>query len=225
MGDCPLPSLPTPNQPPPPCYPFRMKLLVGLGNPGSRYETTRHNAGWMALDRLAHDRGLTFRTERRFRGDAVEMELAGTGRVLLLKPLTFMNLSGEAVLAATSFYKIEPADVLVITDDYALPLGMIRVRARGSAGGHNGLKSISANLGTTEFPRVRIGVGSPIDSAIDHVLGTFQKDEWPIVHDMTVLAADAAILALTDGVQAAMNRYNVRATPTAEPASEEVEPT
>lgn len=202
-----------------------MKLLVGLGNPGSRYETTRHNAGWMALDRLAHDKGLNFKTERRFRGDAAEMELPGAGRILLLKPLTFMNLSGEAVLAAASFYKIEPPDVLVITDDYALPLGMIRVRAHGSAGGHNGLKSIAAHLGTTEFPRVRIGVGSPLESAIDHVLGTFHKDEWPTVHEMTVLAADAALMALTDGAQAAMNRYNAKATPPTQLDSEEDDPT
>jgi PTH1 family peptidyl-tRNA hydrolase len=188
-----------------------MKLLVGLGNPGSRYETTRHNAGWMALDRLAQDKGLRFKTDRRFRGDAAEMDLPGAGRVVLLKPLTFMNLSGEAVLAAASFYKIEPADVLVVTDDFALPLGMIRVRARGSAGGHNGLKSISALLGTTDFPRIRIGVGSPLESAIDHVLGTFPKDEWPVVHEMTALAADAAVITLTEGVHVAMNRFNARA--------------
>lgn len=200
-----------------------MKLIVGLGNPGSQYETTRHNAGWMALDRLAHDHGAKFRTERRFRADAAELDLSGVGRVLLLKPLTYMNLSGESVQAAMAFYKIEPADVMVITDDYALPLGFIRVRARGSAGGHNGLKSIIANLNTVEFPRVRIGVGAPTSDAIDHVLGTFRKEEWPEVHEAIILAVDAVIMALRYGVEAAMNRYNVRASPPP-PPDEDAEP-
>ncbi|HEY3413265.1 MAG TPA: aminoacyl-tRNA hydrolase [Armatimonadota bacterium] len=200
-----------------------MKLIVGLGNPGSQYETTRHNAGWMALDRLAHDHGARFRTERRFRGDAAELDLPGVGRVLLLKPLTFMNLSGESVQAAAAFYKIEPADILVITDDYALPLGFVRVRARGSAGGHNGLKSIIAHLNTNEFPRVRIGVGAPTADAIGHVLGTFRKEEWPEVDEALVLAVEATLMALRDGVGAAMNRYNVRASPPPAPDGDEAD--
>ena len=190
-----------------------MRLIVGLGNPGSQYETTRHNAGWMALDRMAHDHNAKFRTERRFRADAAELDLPGVGRALLLKPLTYMNLSGESVQVAAAFYKIEPADILVITDDFALPLGLIRVRARGSAGGHNGLKSIIAHLNTVEFPRVRIGVGAPTVDAIGHVLGTFRKEEWPEVHEAIILAVDAALMALRNGVEAAMNRYNVRASP------------
>jgi PTH1 family peptidyl-tRNA hydrolase len=188
-----------------------MKLMVGLGNPGAQYETTRHNVGWMALDRLAHERGLTFKSDRRFRADVAEMDMPETGeKVILAKPLTYMNLSGESVGALARFYKIEPADILVVYDEMALPLGQIRVRPGGSAAGHNGVKSLIAHLGTQDFPRVRIGVGAPGGDAIGHVLGTFRKEEWPEVHDAIILALAAALSALRDGVQESMNRYNRR---------------
>ena len=191
-----------------------MKILVGLGNPGGQYETTRHNVGWMALDRLASERGFTFRTDRRFRADLAETTIPETGeKVVAVKPLTYMNLSGESVRAVMQFYKVEPADVLVIYDDIALPLGMIRVRPGGSAGGHNGIKSMIQHLGTQEFPRVRIGVGAPAGGAIGHVLGTFRKDEWPEVHEALVLALAAVTFVFREGVLPAMNRFNQRARP------------
>lgn len=194
-----------------------MKLLVGLGNPGAQYETTRHNVGWMALDRLAAEHRLTFKTDRRFRADVAEMTLPETGeKVILAKPLTYMNLSGESVGALMRFYKMEPADVLVVYDEMALPLGQIRVRRGGSAAGHNGIKSLIAHLGTQDFPRVRIGVGAPTGNAIGHVLGTFRKEEWPEVHDAITLALAAAVMVLRDGVEAAMNRYNGKAMPSVE---------
>jgi PTH1 family peptidyl-tRNA hydrolase len=186
-----------------------MKLLVGLGNPGAQYETTRHNVGWMALDRLAVERGLIFKTDRRFRADVAETTVPETGeRLALAKPLTYMNLSGESVGALARFYKIEPADIVVIYDEMALPLGQIRVRPGGSAAGHNGMKSLIAHLGTQDFPRVRIGVGAPAGDAIGHVLGTFRKEEWPAVHDAVVLALAAAMAVFRDGAADAMNRYN-----------------
>lgn len=194
-----------------------MKILVGLGNPGGQYETTRHNIGWMALDRLAHERGFSFKTDRRFRADIAETHVPETGeKVIAVKPLTYMNLSGEAVGAVMRFYKAEPADVLVLYDDIALPLGMIRVRPGGSAGGHNGIKSLIQHLGTQEFPRVRVGVGAPVGGAIGHVLGTFRKEEWPAVHEAIALALSAASCVLREGVLPAMNRFNQRIR-TAEP--------
>jgi len=189
-----------------------MKLLVGLGNPGGQYETTRHNVGWMALDRLAAEHRLAFKTDRRFRADVAEMPLPESGeRVILAKPLTYMNLSGESVGALARFYKVPPEDVLAVYDEMALPLGQIRVRPGGSAAGHNGVKSLIAHLGTQDFPRVRIGVGAPGGSAIGHVLGAFRKEEWPAVHDAVTLALAAALAVFRDGVEAAMNRYNGKA--------------
>jgi PTH1 family peptidyl-tRNA hydrolase len=186
-----------------------MKLLVGLGNPGAQYETTRHNVGWMALDRLATERGLIFKSDRRFRADVAETTVPDSDeRLVLAKPLTYMNLSGESVGALARFYKIEPADILVVYDEMALPLGQIRVRPGGSAAGHNGMKSLIAHLGTQDFPRVRIGVGAPAGDAIGHVLGTFRKEEWPAVHDAVVLALAAAMAVFRNGVADAMNRYN-----------------
>jgi PTH1 family peptidyl-tRNA hydrolase len=189
-----------------------MKLLVGLGNPGAQYETTRHNVGWMALDRLAAEHRLTFKTDRRFRADVAEVAMPETGgKVILAKPLTYMNLSGESVGALARFYKVSPEDIAVVYDEMALPLGEVRVRPGGSSAGHNGIKSLIAHLGTQEFPRVRIGVGAPVGGAIGHVLGTFRKEEWPAVHDAITLAVAAAITVLRDGVEAAMNRYNGKA--------------
>lgn len=191
-----------------------MKILIGLGNPGQQYETTRHNVGWMALDRLAERFSAKWRTDRRFRSSTTEVILPGVAeRLLLVKPLTYMNLSGEAARAVLDFYKVPLSDVIVITDDMALPLGFVRVRPRGSDGGHNGLKSLVQHLGGQEFTRIRIGVGAPAGDAIGHVLGTFQREEWPAVHEAVDQALEALDVVLREGVLEAMNRYNRRATP------------
>lgn len=198
-----------------------MKLLVGLGNPGGQYQATRHNVGWMALDRLADERGFVFKTDRRFRADLAETTARATGeRVVAVKPLTYMNESGAAVQAVASFYKVPPEHILVITDDMALPLGLIRVRPGGSAGGHNGMRSLIRHLGTTGFPRVRIGVGAPVGDAIGHVLGAFGRDEWPAVHDAVSLALQAVDVVFADGIEAARQRFNRRVPPLAEPEDE-----
>jgi PTH1 family peptidyl-tRNA hydrolase len=174
----------------------------------------------MALDRFAQQRSLKFRSDRRFRADLAETEAPGSGeKLLLVKPLTYMNLSGEAVRAVMQFYKVGPADVMVITDDFDLPLGRIRIRPDGSAGTHNGMKSLVAHLGPG-FPRVRIGVGSPTGDAIDHVLGTFRKEEWETVHEATELAVEAALMAMRDGVAPAMNRFNPKPQRQKPPAAE-----
>ena len=150
---------------PPAPSPFR--LLVGLGNPGRDYAGTRHNVGFMIADRLAAKSRAEFRTEKGWKA-----AVAKTGDLLLCKPLTYMNLSGESVRAVSDFYKIAPAEVLVVLDDTALPLGRLRFRPEGSAGGHNGLKSIIEHLGTPAFPRLRIGIGAAEPGgAIDHEIG------------------------------------------------------
>ena len=195
-----------------------MKILIGLGNPGQQYETTRHNVGWMALDRLAERSSAKWRTDRRFRSSTTEVTLQGLPeRILLVKPLTYMNLSGEAARAVVDFYKVPVEDVVVITDDMALPLGFVRVRPKGSDGGHNGLKSLVQHLGGQDFTRIRVGVGAPAGDAIGHVLGTFQREEWPDVHQAIDTALDALEVVLKDGVLEAMNRYNRRASPELSP--------
>lgn len=185
-----------------------MYLIAGLGNPGREYENTRHNAGFMVVDRLA-DR-LNVRVEtRKFLGFTGTGLLAGE-KVVLLKPQTYMNVSGESIRAAADFYKLEPDHIIVIYDDISLDMGSVRVRAQGSAGGHNGMKSIISHLGTNAYPRVRIGIGekpSPMDLA-DYVLSHFTKAEQEILREVTDQAADAVELLIGSGVQAAMNRYN-----------------
>lgn len=186
-------------------------MLVGLGNPGARYETTRHNVGWMALDRLAATESLLFRPDRRFRAETAEWTPAGgTERVVVVKPLTFMNDSGAAARAVAQFYRVAPEDMVVVYDEMALPLGAIRVRGRGSSAGHNGIKSLIAHMGTDAFPRVRIGVGGPAGDSVAHVLGTFRREEWPAVHEAVALALEAVRAILNHGVPHAMNRFNQR---------------
>ena len=188
-----------------------MKLVVGLGNPGPRYQGTRHNVGFDAVDVLARRHGADWETAPR----GIEA-LAARWRAadaVLAKPLTFMNLSGAAFVGLLQFYKIELADSLVIVDEVQLETGRIRIRPSGSAGGHNGLKSIIGSLGTDAFPRLRIGVGrgdSRRDLA-DHVLARFEPDERSVIEDAIANAADAAELFVADGVSAAMNRYNRKA--------------
>ncbi len=187
-----------------------MKLVVGLGNPGSRYAGTRHNVGFETLDLLAKRHGLDWATAPKgAEGLVANWRMGGA---IFAKPLTFMNLSGAAVVPLLQFYKIELADLLVIVDEVQLDTGRIRVRPSGSAGGHNGLKSIIGSLGTDAFPRLRIGVGrgdSRRDLA-DHVLAKFDKDERAIVEDAVVRAADASEAFIEHGIQVAMNRFNVK---------------
>lgn len=185
-----------------------MKVVVGLGNPGEKYKGTRHNVGFAVVDLLSE------RWETRFDASAVDALVAkrrqpGDEGVLLVKPLTFMNASGEAIGSLLRYYKVEQQDLLVVVDEVQLPLGRLRARAHGSAGGHNGLKSVIAHLGT-EFARLRIGVGrgdSRRDLA-DHVLARFDRDEAAEVERMTARAADAAETFITSGIEAVMNAFN-----------------
>jgi len=180
------------------------RLLVGLGNPGREYSSTRHNVGFMVLDRLAALSGVAFRADKKW-----QAEVATDGDVWLCKPQTYMNLSGESVSEIARFYKIDPARVLVVLDDMALPLGRLRLRERGSAGGHNGLQSILDHLGTREIPRLRVGIGAAEPgSATGHVLGRFAVDERPLVEQSLDRAIEAIRLAQSNDLPAAMNRFN-----------------
>lgn len=186
-----------------------MKLIVGLGNPGPEYRGTRHNVGFMVADALA-DRWRV-RDEWREKFDALQIKTAAGGEpVLIAKPLTFMNLSGQAVAALAGFYKIEPADVFVVTDDAALPVGRLRARREGGSGGHNGLKSIIEHLGTQAFPRMRVGVGRGDNGRdlSDHVLGRFDDAERDTVTAAVLRAADATEMFLSDGIERVMNAFN-----------------
>ena len=183
-----------------------MKAIVGLGNPGTEYSGTRHNVGFDVVDELARRWVVTL---KKWKATA-DLAVVNDREVLLVEPRTFMNESGLAVSAVMAFYKIQPADVLVIVDEVQLPLGKLRLRRSGSAGGHNGLKSVIAHVGQ-EFPRLRIGVerGHP-DVALHHrVLSKFPPSEREVVRRAVTLAADAAETFVSDGLQVAMNRFNV----------------
>ena len=186
-------------------------LVVFLGNPGPRYEGTRHNAGFMAADALAKEKNL--RIDRlRFRALTASCELGGE-KVLLMKPQTYMNLSGEAVSQAARFYKIPPEHILVVSDETALAVGKLRIRQKGSAGGHNGLKNIIACLGTEGFPRIRLGVGAPPHpeyEMIDWVLSTFQNQDAEDMQKAAQRAADAVECYIEKGPDRAMNLYNTK---------------
>jgi len=184
-------------------------LVVFLGNPGPRYECTRHNAGFMTGDALAKRLGVSI-DRLRFKALTAAADINGE-KVLLMKPQTFMNLSGEAVGEAARFYKIPPEHVLVVSDEISLPLGRLRLRTKGSAGGHNGLKSIIAALGSDAFPRIRLGVGAPphpdYDMA-DWVLSVFRNQDLEDMRAAADRAAQAVISYITDGPERAMNKYN-----------------
>jgi PTH1 family peptidyl-tRNA hydrolase len=183
------------------------KLLVGLGNPGSKYEATRHNIGFELVDRLAAGTP-PVRFASRFDGLLAESEI-DFRRVLLLKPQTFMNLSGRSVRQALQFYKLEPADLLVACDDLSLPLGKLRLRREGSDGGQKGLRDIAAQLGTQTFARLRIGIGERNEQdAADFVLSRFRPAERPIIDDALILASQAVAVWVAQGIDAAMNRFN-----------------
>ena len=199
-----------------------MKLVVGLGNPGPKYDGTRHNVGFAAVDVLAARHGVRWEAAPRGAEALVGRWRPSTGLragaadVVLAKPLTFMNLSGAAVVALLQFYKIELADMLVIVDEVQLETGRIRLRPEGSAGGHNGLKSLIAALGTGAFPRLRIGVGRPLKNDTrrnlsDHVLTKFDADERSVVDEAVGRAADASEAFVADGMAVAMNRFNRKA--------------
>lgn len=184
-------------------------LVVFLGNPGLRYEGTRHNAGFMAADVLARKKNL--RIDRsRFRALTATCSF-GDVTALLMKPQTYMNLSGEAVMQAARFYKIPPEHILVVSDDVSLPVGSLRIRTKGSAGGHNGLKNIIALLGSEDFPRIRLGVGSPPHpdyEMMDWVLSVFRDQDAEDMKDAADHAADAVECYITCGPERAMNLYN-----------------
>lgn len=184
-----------------------MKLIVGLGNPGRSYADTRHNVGFRVVDELARRWGLAL-TQRKFNGVTVDGR-RGEQRVLLLKPTTYMNLSGRSIGEAVAFYKIAPEGLLVVADDLALPLGRLRIRGKGSAGGHKGLASTISALGTEEFARLRVGIGSAErGNAVNYVLGPFTPAEDEIIGPSILRAADAVECWLENGVDAAMNQFN-----------------
>jgi len=195
-----------------------LKLIVGLGNPGSEYRETRHNVGFMVADALVDRWRVRDQWREKFEAlliktavhDARASMVAGGDQVVIVKPLTFMNLSGQAVAAIAGFYKIEPADVFVVTDDVALPLGRLRARREGGAGGHNGLKSIIQSLATQAFPRMRVGVGRGDNrrDLADHVLGRFDADERDTVSAAVLRAADATEMFLSEGIERVMNAFN-----------------
>ncbi|MFU8885954.1 MAG: aminoacyl-tRNA hydrolase [Cyanobacteriota bacterium] len=191
-----------------------LELVVGLGNPGSKYSETRHNVGFMALERLAAERGGSFRQQSKLHGLLAEVG-QGSGRLRLLMPQTFMNDSGRAIRAALDWFDLQPSSLLVVVDDMDLPLGRLRLRATGSAGGHNGLRSTISHLGSQDFARLRIGIGAPaVDPlerkarTIGHVLGRFSPEERPLLGD--VLAEVEAGIGLIQrlGLERAGNRLN-----------------
>jgi peptidyl-tRNA hydrolase, PTH1 family len=203
-----------------------MKLIVGLGNPGSQYEKTRHNAGFLVIDRLAdrHARGNPVRA--RFNAAVAEASIKGE-QCLLMKPTTFMNRSGQAVAEAVRFYKLDPSrDLLVVVDDVALPCGTIRVRPGGGAGGHNGLSDIQRLLGSDAYPRLRIGIDAKpafMDQA-DYVLGRFSDEQWALVQPAIERAADAGEVFISTGLDAAMNQFNAPPPHPPKPTRERPEP-
>ncbi|MBE7019580.1 MAG: aminoacyl-tRNA hydrolase [Ruminococcaceae bacterium] len=184
-----------------------MHMIVGLGNPGKQYEFTRHNAGFLCLDYLAAKNNIKV-NKIKFKSLLGEGNINGE-KVILLKPTTFMNLSGEAVVQAAGFYKVDVSDIIVVYDDISLPVGSLRIREKGSAGGHNGMKSIIYLLGKDNFPRIRLGVGSNGERDLaDHVLGKFSKEEMNGFSASVEDAVEAISYMLKGDTQKAMNLYN-----------------
>lgn len=186
-------------------------LIVCLGNPGAKYANTRHNAGFMAADVLERKYNVKI-NKIKFKALTAVADIGGQA-ALLMKPQTYMNLSGEAVGEAARFYKIEPNHIIVISDEMSLAAGKMRIRRKGSAGGHNGLKNIIAHLGTDAFPRIRIGVGAPApgddhEEVIDWVIGSVPKAELKLIEETAAKAAEACACYITNGPDQAMNRYN-----------------
>ena len=186
-----------------------MYLIVGLGNPGLKYRNTRHNVGFTAIDALAKEHGLRF-TKKRFRGVTAEGTIGGE-KVVLLKPHTYMNLSGQALAEAAKFYHLAPENIIVFYDDIDLDPGRLRIKASGSAGTHNGMRSIISCLGRQDFPRIRIGIGKnpPYMDLVAYVLSKLTKDQKQVIEDACERAAQAAELIVKNGnADAAMSKYN-----------------
>lgn len=205
-----------------------VRMIVGLGNPGAEYQETRHNIGFMALDRLASQLGAVWRVDR-----ARKAQLATGAGALLVKPQTFMNNSGECAGPLMRYFKWAPEQVLCVYDDISFPVGAMRLRLAGSAGGHNGMKSLIAHLGTERFPRLRVGIGLPGQKdMVGHVLGRFTPAERPLLDDCLDRVVAALALALRQGVETAANRYNVKKekkqskpeAPDSEPSKKEADP-
>ena len=185
-----------------------MYIIAGLGNPGEKYDNTRHNAGFLTIDALADRYGIDVR-------EKAHKALIGKGviegqKVILAKPQTYMNLSGESIRALVDYYKVTQEELVIIFDDISLEPGQLRIRKKGSAGGHNGIKSIIAHLGTQEFTRIKVGVGEkpPRMDLADYVLGRFAKEEQDTMKEAFETAAKAAVAIMTEGADAAMHQYN-----------------
>ncbi|NJM56588.1 MAG: aminoacyl-tRNA hydrolase [Synechococcales cyanobacterium RU_4_20] len=196
--------------------PVKPKLIVGLGNPGTKYDGTRHNIGFEAIDALSRRWSIDLADTKKFKGYFGEGPVPRAGKMRLLKPTTYMNLSGQAIRSVLDWYKLEPESVLIIYDDMDLPTGRLRLRLSGSAGGHNGMKSAIAHLSSQDFPRLRIGIGSPREGdrkgeTISHVLGRFAPEERPQITKVLKLVVEATEMALDQGFEKAMSLYNTKA--------------
>ncbi len=183
-----------------------MKLIVGLGNPGVEYENTRHNAGFMVVDKISSQYNIAINRQK-FKGVYGEGFIANE-KVILLKPATYMNLSGESVREVRDFYKINSEDIIIIYDDISLDIGRLRLREKGSAGGHNGIKSIISNLGTDIFPRIKVGVGQPNVDLVKYVLGKFSKQELEVINESMDAAVKATEEIVKNNIREAMNKFN-----------------
>ncbi|ONI48238.1 aminoacyl-tRNA hydrolase [Candidatus Epulonipiscioides saccharophilum] len=185
-----------------------MKLIIGLGNPGIKYLATKHNAGFYAIDYLAHHYNIDM-SRNKFKGIVGEGLIEGE-KVILLKPLTFMNLSGQSVIECMNFYKLKPEDIMVIYDDTAFKTGVIKMKRTGSAGGHNGIKNIIENIGTQDFPRARIGIGpKPAEYLlVDYVLSKFTDEEIESIKKVMPAFKEAVTSFITKGIETAMNQLN-----------------
>lgn len=194
-----------------------IKLVIGLGNPGQKYEQTRHNIGFLVMDRLAGIYGAKMVNHLKWRAHLAKVPGSGA---ILMKPQTFMNESGQSVAAASRFYKWQPQQVLVVYDDVSLPFGSLRFRMAGSAGGHNGIRSIINHLGSDQFPRLKLGIGNAMQeqkqkagsSLTGHVLGEFSSDEKNQLENTLASAAEAVQFALAEGVESAANSFNTKKT-------------
>lgn len=197
-----------------------MRLVVGLGNPGSQFEGSRHNVGFMVVDEVARralseagpggGRPATFRHVQKLRSHVLEFHTGGE-KVILAKPQTYMNLSGEAVALLLQYYGIGASDMIVVYDDMDVPFGRLRIRPKGGPGTHNGMRSIVSSIGSRDFPRIRLGIGvpNPAQTAADFVLSWFEKDEMPVLARVVKGAAAATLAIITDGIDNAMNKFNV----------------
>lgn len=183
-----------------------MFLVVGLGNIGKQYEHTRHNVGFDVIDLISNKYNILINREK-FKGIYGEGNICGS-KVILLKPSTYMNLSGESVREVVNFYKIQNENIIILYDDISLDVGRLRIRSQGSAGGHNGIKNIIANLGTDTFPRVKIGVGQPKGELIAHVLGRFSKEDRDKLEKVFAASIESVELIISKGITEAMNKFN-----------------